>query len=127
LTLLRRIRFYAIGLLIGGAAAYAILGDRLTNGAWTPEAKVKQRLRSTLLKASPEAQQGLIDRNLKLADVRLAMPTADIDFGDTERGDDTIFYAVEAVIGGASTSMVIMALRDFDTDSTATLWRFESR
>lgn len=127
MTLLRRIRFYAIGLLIGGAAAYAILGDRLTNGAWTPEAKVKQRLRSTLLKASPEAQQGLIDRNLKLADVRLAMPTADIDFGDTERGDDTIFYAVEAVIGGASTSMVIMALRDFDTDSTATLWRFESR
>jgi len=124
LTLFRRIRFYAIGLLIGGAAAYAILGDRLTNGAWTPEAKVKQRLRSTLLKASPEAQQELIARNLQLADVRLAMPTADIDFGDTERGDDTIFYSVEATLNGNSTTMVIMALRDFDTDSTATLWRF---
>jgi len=124
LTLFRRIRFYAIGLLIGGAAAYAILGDRLTNGAWTPESKVKQRLRSTLLKASPEAQQELIARNLQLADVRLAMPTADIDFGESERGDDTIFYAVEAMLNGNSTTMVIMALRDFDTDSTATLWRF---
>jgi len=124
LTLFRRIRFYAIGLLIGGAAAYAILGDRLTNGAWTPESKVKQRLRSTLLKASPKAQQELIVRNLQLADVRLAMPTADIDFGDTERGDDTIFYSVEAMLNGNSTTMVIMALRDFDTDSTATLWGF---
>lgn len=124
MTLFRRIRFYAIGLLIGGAAAYAILGDRLTNGAWTPESKVKQRLRSTLLKASPEAQQELIARNLQLADVRLAMPTADIDFGESERGDDTIFYAVEAMLNGNSTTMVIMALRDFDTDSTATLWRF---
>ncbi|HQV75931.1 MAG: hypothetical protein KBA60_13370 [Flavobacteriales bacterium] len=124
MTLFRRIRFYAIGLLIGGAAAYAILGDRLTNGAWTPESKVKQRLRSTLLKASPKAQQELIVRNLQLADVRLAMPTADIDFGDTERGDDTIFYSVEAMLNGNSTTMVIMALRDFDTDSTATLWGF---
>lgn len=124
MTLFRRIRFYAIGLLIGGAAAYAILGDRLTNGAWTPESKVKQRLRSTLLKASPKAQQELIVRNLQLADVRLAMPTADIDFGDTERGDDTIFYSVEAMLNGNSTTMVIMALRDFDTDSTATLWCF---
>ena len=124
MTLFRRIRFYAIGLLIGGAAAYAILGDRLTNGAWTPESKVKQRLRSTLLKASPEAQQELIARNLQLADVRLAMPTADIDFGESERGDDTIFYAVEAMLNGNSTTMVIMALRDFDTDSTATLWGF---
>ncbi|MBP6643188.1 MAG: hypothetical protein KA186_08855 [Flavobacteriales bacterium] len=124
MTLFRRIRFYAIGLLIGGAAAYAILGDRLTNDAWTPESKVKQRLRSTLLKASPKAQQELIVRNLQLADVRLAMPTADIDFGDTERGDDTIFYSVEAMLNGNSTTMVIMALRDFDTDSTATLWGF---
>lgn len=127
MTLLRRIRFYAVGLLIGGAAAYAILGDRLTNGAWTPESKVKQRLRSTLLKASPEAQEELNARNLQLSDIRSAIPTADIDFGDTERGDDTLFYAVEAVVGGTSTSMVIMALRDFDTDSTATLWRFEQR
>ena len=63
-------------------------------------------------------------RNLQLADVRLAMPTADIDFGDTERGDDTIFYSVEAMLNGNSTTMVIMALRDFDTDSTATLWGF---
>ena len=124
MTLFRRIRFYAIGLLIGGAAAYAILGDRLTNDAWTPESKVKQRLRSTLLKASPKAQQELIVRNLQLADVRLAMPTADIDFGDTERGDDTIFYSVEAMLNGNSTTMVIMALRDFYTDSTATLWGF---
>lgn len=116
-----------MGLLIGGAAAYAILGDRLVNGAWTPESKVKQRLRSTLLKASPEAQEELNARNLQLSDIRSAIPTADIDFGDTERGDDTIFYAVDVVIRETPTSMVIMALRDFDTDSTATLWRFGKR
>lgn len=126
MTLLRRIRYYAIGLLIGGAAAYGIYGNRLINGAWTPEAKVKQRLRSTLLKSTAQAEQELVMRGLALADIRLAMTDADIDFGDTERGDDTIFYAVEADLKGARTRMVIMALRDFDSDSTATLWKFEA-
>ncbi len=127
MTLARRIKLYLIGILIGGLGAYAIFGDRLVNSAWTPEEKVKQRLRSTLLQASPSAEKALHSRSWDLGDVRKAMGSADIDFGETVRSGDSIYYAVEAEVRGEEVNMVIVGLRDFDTDSTATLWSLGPR
>lgn len=125
MTLTRRIYLYLVGIIIGGVAAYAIYGDRVISAAWTPKAKVKQRLQSTLIAVTPEAQAALDERSLQLIDVRKALATADINLSDTQRGDDSIFYAVDAVLNGAESRLTILALRDFDTDSTATLWRIQ--
>lgn len=127
MDLKRRLQLYALGLIIGGLLAYGIYGDRVLNSAWTPSAKVKQRLQSTLIAATPEVQADLVQRQLQLSDVRKALATADIDLSDSERGDDTIFYAVDAVLNGRTSRLTVMALRDFDRDSTATLWRIEER
>lgn len=127
MDLKRRLQLYALGLIIGGLLAYGIYGDRVLNSAWTPSAKVKQRLQSTLIAATPEVQAVLAERQLQLSDVRKALATADIDLSDSERGDDTIFYAVDAVLNGRTSRLTVMALRDFDRDSTATLWRIEER
>lgn len=127
MDLKRRLQLYTLGLIIGGLLAYGIYGDRVLNSAWTPSAKVKQRLQSTLIAATPEVQADLVQRQLQLSDVRKALATADIDLSDSERGDDTIFYAVDAVLNGRTSRLTVMALRDFDRDSTATLWRIEER
>ena len=125
MTLTRRIYLYLVGIILGGVVAYGIYGDRLFNGAWTPENKVRQRLQSTLIAITPEAQAALDERSLQLTEVRKALATADINLSDTQRGDDSIFYAVDAVLNGAESRLTILALRDFDTDSTATLWRIQ--
>ena len=127
MDLKRRLQLFALGLVLGGLVAYGIFGDRLFNGAWTPTAKVKQRLLSTLVAATPEVQADLAERQLQLADVRKALATADINLSDTDRGDDTIFYAVDALLNGRTSRLTVMALRDFDRDSIATLWRIEDR
>ena len=125
MTLSRRIYLYLVGIIIGGVVAYGIYGDRVISAAWTPKAKVRQRLQSTLIAVAPEAQAALDERSLQLTDVRKALATADINLSDTQRGDDSIFYAVDAVLNGTESRLTILALRDFDTDSTATLWRIQ--
>jgi hypothetical protein len=113
--------------VIGGVAAYFFYGDRLTNAAWTPEEKIKQRLRSTLIQAAPEAQRALQERALQLADVRAAVDRATIDLGRTVRTSDTLYYAVDTDLKGENVRLIVVGLRDFDRDSTATLWRIEQR
>lgn len=54
-------------------------GERLTNGAWLPEAKVKSRLRSTLLATTPAVEEQLGARSLDLAAIRASMEDADVD------------------------------------------------
>lgn len=127
MDLKRRIQLYVIGLVIGGGAAYTIYGNRITNGAWTPEAKIKQRLRSTLLKATPDADRQLDERALQLSDVRLSMDSASVDLGDTRRTEDSIYYAVDTRLKGRDTRLIVVGLRDFDQDSTATLWSIQDR
>lgn len=127
MDLTRRIQLYLVGLIIGGGVAYFIYGDRLTNGAWTPEQKVKQRLRSTLLMATPEAEQQLAERSLQLGDIRLSLDSASVDFSDTRRTDDSIYYAVDTRLQGRDTRLTVVGLRDFDRDSTATLLRIADR
>lgn len=121
MDLRRRLTLYLFGLIIGGIAAYMMYGQRLTNGAWLPEQKVKLRLINTLVKAAPSAQAELEARAIDLQVLREAMPTAQVRFGDSRRTDDSLIYAVDATVGGKPTRLTIGALRDSDRDSTATL------
>lgn len=121
MDLQRRLTLYLFGLIIGGALAYWYYGQRLTTSAWLPEAKLKQRLRSTLLKSSPAAQEAMDAGGITLGDLRIRMDSATVDFGASDRGRDSIIYAVKAPLNGRELRLRISALRDFDRDSTATL------
>ncbi|HRH68449.1 MAG TPA: hypothetical protein PLB89_02975 [Flavobacteriales bacterium] len=122
MDLKRRLQLYLVGLIIGGCAAYFMLGDRLTNGAWTPEHKIKQRLRSTLLSASPQAEQQLAERAISLGDVRTSLDSASVQLSATKHSGDSIYYAVDTRLKGQEVRLTVVAMRDFDRDSTATLW-----
>ncbi len=113
-----------IGIFLGGILAYRFYGDRLTNAGWLPEQKVKQRLASTLVAARPEARGALEGSGLQLSDLRTSMPNASVDLGKSRRTDDSIYYHVETDVQGGKAVMVIAVLRDFDRDTTATLWEF---
>lgn len=123
MDLQRRLTLYLVGLIIGGIAAYMMYGDRLTNGAWLPEQKVKLRLINTLTKATPPAQAQLEARAIDLQVLREALPTSDIRFSDSRRTDDSLIYEVDVMLKGAPAHLTIGALRDAnsDRDSTATL------
>ncbi|MCB0768596.1 MAG: hypothetical protein KDB95_15410, partial [Flavobacteriales bacterium] len=92
MDLKRRLQLYLIGLIIGGFVAYFFYGDRLTNAAWTPEEKIKQRMRSTLLKSTPEAEQQLAAWSIQLSDVRASIAEASVHVRDTKRAGDSLYY-----------------------------------
>lgn len=121
MDLQRRLTLYLLGLIIGGALAYWFYGERLTTSAWLPEEKLKSRLRSTLLKATPQAQVQLDEHGLDLSALRRGMDSANVDFGASTRGDDSLVYMVAARVKGSELRMRISAKRDFDRDSVATL------
>ena len=127
MDLKRRIQLYLVGLIIGGVVAYLFYGQRLTNSAWMPSEKIKQRLQSTLVKASPEAEQQLTARALQLNDVRTSLDAASVKTGDTKHSGDSLFYTVETTLQGKPARLIVVGLRDFDRDSTATLMRIEDR
>lgn len=127
MDLKRRLQLYLVGLLIGGVAAYFFYGERLTNSAWTPQEKIKQRLRSTLIKASPEAEQELNARAIDLGHVRASLDRASVSLQETKRTEDTLYYAVDTELKEQAVRLTVVGLRDFDSDSTATLWRIEDR
>jgi hypothetical protein len=114
-----------IGVFLGGLLAYAFYGKRLTSAGWLPEQKVKQRLASTLIDARPVAQNKLDDLGLQLSDLRKNMSASSIDLEKSRRTDDSIYYHVETPIGEVNAELTIAVLRDFDRDSTATLWTIE--
>jgi len=127
MDLKRRLQLYLVGLIIGGVAAYFFYGERLTNSAWTPQEKIKQRLRSTLIKASPEAEQELNARAIDLGQVRASLDRASVSLKETKRTEDTLYYAVDTELKEQAVRLTVVGLRDFDRDSTATLWRIEDR
>lgn len=127
MDLSRRLTLYLFGLILGGLLSYWIYGTRITSGAWLPENKVKQRLESTLLKASPAAQKELDRWSTDLEGVRQAIPAASVSFNESVRGGDSIYYALDGEVAGKTARFVIVGLRDFDSDSTATLWSLRSR
>ncbi|MBL7980417.1 MAG: hypothetical protein JNL52_01275 [Flavobacteriales bacterium] len=127
MDLQRRLTLYLFGLIIGGGMAYFIYGERLTSGAWLPEHKVKQRLESTLLKTAPQAETALSTWPADLEAVRKSIPSATVSFKESVRTDDSIYYTLDGVVDGKPARFVIVGLRDFDRDSTATLWSLKAR
>jgi hypothetical protein len=123
----QRLQRYLIGIGIGLLLSYLLLGDRLGNREWTPKARVKQRLEATLLEATPIAREQLALRGLELADVRGAIPAAKVDLGNTLRRGDSIFYLLDTELQGEEVRLIVLGLRDFDRDSTATLWELHAR
>lgn len=121
MDLKRRLRLYLFGLIIGSIAAYMMYGQRLTNGAWLPEAKVKLRLINTLTKVAPTAQAELDARAIDLQILREALPKAEVRFTDSRRTSDSLIYAVDLTVNSEPLRLMIGALRDSDRDSTATL------
>ena len=84
-------------------------------------------MRSTLIKASPEAVAELQARTLDLGQVRAALDKATIDLKNTKRTEDSLYYAVDTELNDSKVRLIVVGLRDFDRDSTATLWRIEAR
>ncbi|MEZ4808649.1 MAG: hypothetical protein R2815_14390 [Flavobacteriales bacterium] len=125
MDLKRRLTLYLVGLIIGGGMAYWIYGERITNGAWLPEAKVKQRLRSTLIQASAHAEVQLAEWPAELATVRLAMDSATVDLSRSQRTEDSIFYRITTRVAGRPAELQVSVLRKFDVDTTATLVSLE--
>lgn len=121
MDLKRRLTLYLFGLIIGSIAAYMMYGQRLTNGAWLPEAKVKLRLINTLTKVAPAAQAELDARAIDLQILREALPKAEVRFTDSRRTSDSLIYAVDLTVNSEPLRLMIGALRDSDRDSTATL------
>jgi hypothetical protein len=127
MPLQRRLLLYFFGLIIGGGLSYWIYGKRITSGAWLPENKVKQRLVSTLLKASPDAHESMANWPADLEVLRAAIPNASVSFDESVRSGDSIYYALDGVVNERQARFVIVGLRDFDSDSTATLWSLKAR
>lgn len=117
----RRLFLFGIGMGLGCLLAWGIFGNRLDNTDWMPNYRVKLRLKSTLIKATPEAQAMLAPLNLDLAALRTAMDSCDIDFSDSKRSKDSLVYYVHGTVRGHQVHYMAATLRDFRTDSTATL------
>ena len=121
MTFKRRLLLFSFGIGLGCLLAWGIYGNRLDNTDWMPNHRVKLRLKSTLIKATPEAQAMLAPMNLDLADLRLAMDSCDVDFSDSKRSEDSLVYFVYGTVRGQQVHYMAATLRDFRSDSTATL------
>ena len=121
MTFQRRLLLFSFGIGLGCLLAWAIYGKRLENTDWMPNHRIKIRLKSTLIKATPEAQAMLAPLHLDLADLRTAMDSCDIDFRDSKRSKDSLVYFVYGTVRGQQVHYMAATLRDFRTDSTATL------
>lgn len=113
---------FGIGLMLGSLLAWGIFGDRLENTDWMPNHRVKLRLANTLIRATPEAESMLEPLGLDLTDLRNAViDSCDINFRKSIRGDDSLVYYVYGTVRGQQVHYMAATLRDFRTDSTATL------
>ncbi|MBS1548061.1 MAG: hypothetical protein JSU02_11940, partial [Bacteroidetes bacterium] len=90
MTFSRRLLLFGFGLGLGCLLAWAFYGKRLENTDWMPNHRVKLRLQSTLIKATPDAEAQLAPMNLSLADLRKAvLDSCDVDFSDSKRSKDS--------------------------------------
>lgn len=121
MTFARRLRLFMLGLGLGTVVSFIIFGKGCTNTAWAPEARVKLRMKSTLIRATPEAEDALKGLGLGLADLRAGMDGLDVDFGGSRRTDDSLYYTIGGSVKGRPVLLRIATLRDYMVDSTSTL------
>jgi hypothetical protein len=117
----RRLRLFMLGLGLGTIVSFAMFGKGCTNVGWAPDARVRLRMKSTLLKATPPAQAQLDALSLDLASLRAHMDSCDVDFSKSRRTDDSLYYALNGRVKGREVVFNVAALRDYVIDSTATL------
>lgn len=127
MDLKRRLFLYGIGLIIGGLLAFFFMGERLTNMKWTPEERIKLRLKSTLVKSTTEAHQAMLAWPTDLEAVKKSIPAADVLVKNTVRNGDSLFYVLDAEISDRPARMVFLVFSDAMSDTTATLWELGSR
>lgn len=122
MTFKRRLMLFGFGSFIGCILAWAIYGKRLENTDWMPNHRVKMRLQSTLVKATPQAEAGLEHLGLHLADLRATvLDSFNVKFSDSKRSKDSLVYYVHGKVHGLDVWYMAATLRDFRLDSTATL------
>jgi hypothetical protein len=127
MTFSRRLRLFMFGLGLGTIVSFAIFGKSCTNMAWAPDGRVRLRMKTTLLKATPAAQEQLNALAMDLAALRANMDSLDVDFGASRRTDDSLYYALNGPVNGKDVVFEVAALRDYTVDSTATLLRIAPR
>ena len=121
MTFGRRLRLFMLGLGLGALVSFAIFGKGCTNTGWAPDARVRLRMRSTLVRATPSAQAALDTLRLDLAALRSAMDSFDVDFSNSRRTADSLYYELTGTMHGQPIVINVAALRDYEVDSTATL------
>lgn len=122
MTFTRRLSLFGIGIGIGCILAWALYGKRLDNTDWMPNHRVKLRLQSTLINATPQADAMLQPMHLTLADLRnTVIDSCDVNFSKSIRSKDSLVYFVHGTVHGQPLHYMAATLRDFRTDSTATL------
>lgn len=113
---------FGLGSVLGMLLAWAFFGDRLENTDWMPNHRVRLRLQSTLVHATPEAQDMLGTLQLELADLRgSVLDSCEVNFKKSQRSEDSLVYYVYGTVKGQTVHYRAATLRDFRTDSTATL------
>ncbi len=121
MNLARRIRLFIIGLLIGGVAAWFFFGERITSGAWMPEARIKLRLKETLVKSTPEASSSIANWPTTIDSVRASVANGEVILKETRRHGDSLTYTVDVALAGKPARLKVLVLEDFRIDSMATL------
>jgi hypothetical protein len=121
MTFGRRLRLFILGLGLGTLLSFAIFGKSCTNTAWAPDARVRLRMKSTLVRATPQAEEALKTLQLDLAALRAGMDSFDVDFSHSRRTDDSLYYELNGAVQGRAVQLNIATLRDYEVDSTSTL------
>jgi hypothetical protein len=116
-----------LGLGLGTVLSFAIFGKSCTNTAWAPEARVRLRMKTTLVRATPQAADALQALQLDLAELRAAMDSLDVDFSKSRRTSDSLYYAMAGRVNGRTLELNVAALRDYSIDSTSTLLSVHAR
>ncbi len=121
MTFSRRLRLFMLGIGLGTLLSFAIFGKSCTNMAWAPEARVRLRMETTLVRATPDADAALKALQLDLATLRANMDSLDVDFSKSRRTGDSLYYEMTGQLNGRALALSIATLRDYVIDSTSTL------
>ena len=120
MTFQRRLKLFIIGLGLGTVLSYYFVGERWSLD-WAFEGRVHKRLHSTLVKATPAAGAQLASTGIPLHTLRDSIHRFDVGFWRTRRTKDSLIYALTGDVDGRPLELTVAVLRDYRSDSTATL------
>lgn len=121
MTFGRRLRLFMLGLGLGTLVSFALFGKGCTNTAWAPDARVRLRMKTTLVRSTPRADAAMDLLRIDLATLRASMDSLDVDFSRSRRTEDSLYYELAGPVHGQPLELSIATLRDYVIDSTSTL------